>query len=468
MTDDNAGQSERERPTGRTTNVPWWAFVVGTIVLLLLISSVAWSLYLAALRRKVEAKLAEIHKAGYPVTLQDLNAWYPYPEGENAADVYQEAFVALDRGRDKWDDLPVVGGGTMPELGEPLPPDMRQRIGEFVAANAKAITLLHRAAAIKGCRYKIDLSVGLGALLPPRTELRQSSIVLGFTALLAAEEGRADDVAEVTRSGIALANSLRNEPIVISQLVRIACLSITTNNLQRAMNRTELTPEQCADLAERLRNAEAPDAPIRAMAAERCMIYACFLPNGEAWEAWKGMSPESTIMLHIARAAGGSVKVRLLWLDVMERYIDALQVPESELCRKTTAAETAIFSELQRDARHVTGVSANMVLALLPAYHRRIAEHLKSNAQLRTAETALAVEQFRQANGRLPETLEELVPKYLDAVPPDPFDGKPLRYKLLDKGYVVYSIGQNETDDGGAEPEEGDKSTGDVPFRILR
>ena len=43
------------------------------------------------------------------------------------------------------------------------------------------------------------------------------------------------------------------------------------------------------------------------------------------------------------------------------------------------------------------------------------------------------------------------MPRFLDAVPLDPFDGKPLRYRELGTGFVVYSIGPNRRDDGGKE-----------------
>ena len=58
---------------------------------------------------------------------------------------------------------------------------------------------------------------------------------------------------------------------------------------------------------------------------------------------------------------------------------------------------------------------------------------------------------FRLAQGRAPKTLDELVPTYLDAVPIDPFDNQPLRYRLQEKGFVVYSIGDDESDDGATE-----------------
>jgi hypothetical protein len=48
----------------------------------------------------------------------------------------------------------------------------------------------------------------------------------------------------------------------------------------------------------------------------------------------------------------------------------------------------------------------------------------------------------------LPDTLAELVPAYLTAVPLDPYDGQPVRYKKLPVGYVVYSVGLGWTDQG--------------------
>src|SRR5205085_10642424 len=67
----------------------------------------------------------------------------------------------------------------------------------------------------------------------------------------------------------------------------------------------------------------------------------------------------------------------------------------------------------------------------------------------RSAAAALAAEQFRQARGRWPTTLDELVPEYLAAVPRDPCDLRPLRLARRPDGIVIYGVGRNGTDDGG-------------------
>ncbi|HLP75376.1 MAG TPA: hypothetical protein VK327_00525, partial [Candidatus Paceibacterota bacterium] len=77
-------------------------------------------------------------------------------------------------------------------------------------------------------------------------------------------------------------------------------------------------------------------------------------------------------------------------------------------------------------------------------------------ADLRVAQTVLAIERYRLRNtNSLPKSLKDLVPQYLDAVPSDPFDGQPLRFKILpQRGYLVYSIGNDRMDDGGIHKPE--------------
>ncbi len=67
------------------------------------------------------------------------------------------------------------------------------------------------------------------------------------------------------------------------------------------------------------------------------------------------------------------------------------------------------------------------------------------------ARVACALERFRLATGRLPAELRELVPTYLPTVPEDILGSQPLHYRLAaDGSYRLYSVGWNQTDDGGA------------------
>lgn len=58
--------------------------------------------------------------------------------------------------------------------------------------------------------------------------------------------------------------------------------------------------------------------------------------------------------------------------------------------------------------------------------------------------------------GTSPESLDDLVPEYLEAVPIDPASGKAYGYRLLTddpdgRPYLLYSFGVDGADDGGEE-----------------
>ncbi len=70
--------------------------------------------------------------------------------------------------------------------------------------------------------------------------------------------------------------------------------------------------------------------------------------------------------------------------------------------------------------------------------------------------------------GRLPKSLEELVPTYVDAVPADPFDGQSMRFARTDKGIVIYSISDDLVDDGGLVARQKMKPhVRDIGFRLF-
>ena len=67
------------------------------------------------------------------------------------------------------------------------------------------------------------------------------------------------------------------------------------------------------------------------------------------------------------------------------------------------------------------------------------------NVEVEATRVLIALKCFKDEKGKLPETLDELVPEYLDKVPIDDFDGKPLKYSKKEKR--VYSSGKRRNGD---------------------
>jgi hypothetical protein len=104
----------------------------------------------------------------------------------------------------------------------------------------------------------------------------------------------------------------------------------------------------------------------------------------------------------------------------------------------------------------------------VPSFTPIIGKYRRRSAELRATAVVLALRQYQQAEQHSPQTLQDLVPKYLSEVPVDPFDGKPLRYRVRTDGrWIIYSVGPNQLDENGEQP-KGDPrkytDPGDVIF----
>ncbi len=79
---------------------------------------------------------------------------------------------------------------------------------------------------------------------------------------------------------------------------------------------------------------------------------------------------------------------------------------------------------------------------LLHGYSKAVMTRTMGRGQLDAARVAVALVRYRRAHmGVWPARLEELVPQYLDAVPPDPWTGAPIHYAVKDGRAEVWSEG---------------------------
>ena len=87
---------------------------------------------------------------------------------------------------------------------------------------------------------------------------------------------------------------------------------------------------------------------------------------------------------------------------------------------------------------------------VLPALGKAATRFAYGQASVDLARTAMALERCRLARGTFPDSLDMLAPQFIVKVPQDVIGGQPLKYRRTSEGaFVLYSIGWNETDEGG-------------------
>ena len=416
------------------------------------------------LKSQLQRRMDAIRAAGYPITCAELDKWYSIPNDvENAADVILDA-TQYYAAPNKPELMPVVGQAELPGRIEPLSEETKQLIGQYLAQNKRALELLGKAASIEHSRYPIDLSAGFAARMPHLREIRDVARLLLLDAFWHVHNNEGEEAMEAVVSIFGVARTLAKEPLIISQLFRFTCESIGVSAIERVVNRMGLGDEQLARLSETFAQGEDESGLLRGFVGERCAVFEA-LRDPDGVDPRVLGAPQSMRLLYGAyRAMGLTDKGATIYLDLMDGLFDALRLPEHE---RIKAAET-----IQAELQDVPKIYV-MLHRLMPAYSRIFQLSLNNIAHIRIVRVGLGIERYRLANGKLPENLAELVPAYLDTVPKDPFDGQELRYKRLETGYVVYSIGRDLSDDGGTELLPRSKRTGgkenwDVTFIVER
>lgn len=81
---------------------------------------------------------------------------------------------------------------------------------------------------------------------------------------------------------------------------------------------------------------------------------------------------------------------------------------------------------------------------------RYVAESAQWGGRYESLVALSGVKRYQLDHGALPESLDSLVPEYLDAVPIDPYNNRPVRYRNGPEGAILYSHGYNTSDEQGA------------------
>jgi hypothetical protein len=390
---------------------------------------------------KLKKRLQALQNRGHPVTLEDLERSYSLPAGaKNGADVYLAAFSNYK----KWDKdamraLPVAGRASMPARTEPLDAPTRQHIERFLSDNGQALSLLYKAASIEHCRYPDDLTPVSNEIKYRRygmgTDVQRAARLLRLEALIASEDKDVDKLLASISTSLALARSI-DGPLMIHRSTHDDVLGDTYRSIEQAINRIPLTDEQLLRLSALVKESDNDKGFKRALLAEQCLgLHKFIAPLKEVSKRIGDQESGQFRALVISRMLGSNSRHALGYIDLMQKSIDALELPDRDRL-------TAFEAIRQSAPRNRQGRIIRDILTLEREIDRQ--------ARARLTLAALAVERYRLAEGHLPQSLNNLVPAYAEIVPEDPFNGQNLRYRRLKTGFVVYSVNDDLSDNGGA------------------
>jgi hypothetical protein len=385
---------------------------------------------------------------GLPNSLAELNAWYVEPpEGQNAATFFVRGLEAIQitdadlASR----DLPIIGKGELPEPGRPLPSKMKAAIAALVQRNSAVLDAFREGMAFGQARYPLDLNRGFNTELPHLGKLKLAAQITQLNALLHAENRQPQAAAESLLIVLAAAESLKDEPLLISQLVRVACLGIAKDTLERVLNTIVLPRADLERLADALatieRELSSGTGFTRCIAGERAIVLAAFDAGDELEQLrtnFEGLPPNYRLNLSIPP------------LNELTRDLESQRAFAEETFNRALLMRAQPFPErIEVDAHFSSALEAAgtndfplCAMLITPWGNKATRREAAGLVTLRRMQTAVALERYRGTNeNRYPFSLSELVPVFLEDVPQDPFDGQPLHYARNGDSYELRSVG---------------------------
>ncbi|HEX8523108.1 MAG TPA: hypothetical protein VF669_12700 [Tepidisphaeraceae bacterium] len=416
--------------------------LAGVLVFAGLVALHFWWSHLA--QRRMDTYVNELHAKGRRILARDFIS-EPVPDEQNAGKALREA-------AQKVVDLPELHDWEVEFTGDlPFSANDIAQLRQISEANREALAKARSARSLPRVNWGITMtSPAMSILLPHLNEVRRVGNLTRNEMLYQHVQGNEREAIELARDLIFQCRCMDETPIfLISHLVSVGMHALVLDGLE------QLTPELRMGGGERA----ATEASVRGLIAdlsdERLMVEGASV----AWQGEQMMrldGPERAAMDSLPLPVLGRVLAPMFRLDALSSARE-LDLVADAVMQPTYAQARALLPGAAGPMRNQSlfyVIAHNLSMRSTGVWTGRLTQMtFEARARRKVVATALAVKLYQKDHaGALPATLDELVPRYLPAVPVDPTSAasERLLYRADGPDPIVYARGSNQRDDGGA------------------
>ena len=400
---------------------------------------------------------------------------------------WQQAFARLKEPKDK-DAKPIVRNSHGPRLDGPEQAKAAVAVLEELKVYEPALVEL-RAMSTRSkvhfpITYKLDEPFSI--LLPHLAKVKGIVQTLSLRACAELAVGQTNQAFETIQLMFWVCDSIKDEPFLISQLVRINGRQIMTQPIWEGITEQKWSDEHLKKFQERLLRTDFISTLNASLASERAAGISIIQwvrnhkKRGEAMGIFEWAESDSGEKFIADKTSANIVGwfIPTGWFHFeMANY----GLGMDDLIRDGWEAESkrvhprVVETNDQRVMKsfghpNFDAVAHHYLFArlLLPSLTRASVRSARGQATTYQAALACAVERYRLAHGKYPDVLTDLVPKYLAMIPHEVVSDQPMRYQRTAEGFVLYSVGWDGVDDGGAflrTAKDSNAETGDWVWR---
>jgi hypothetical protein len=441
--------------------------LAGAVVLV--VGAVAVDVYrFASARRELAAAIAETYRQDPGWRFEDLEAQRRLPPAEQNAALQVLKVKSLLPPR--WPSRPAgpedEDPGVVDDVLRDLPPErqlderqVRQLRADLERARP-ALAQARKLADMPEGRYSVAWTADIISTPCPWTDAVYSTRpLLQLDALLHDQDGDPDGALISARALLNVGRSLGDEPFFHGPVSRSGCRREAVRAVERTLAQGQPSERALATAQESVAREQAVPLLPPYFRGERAEMHV-FLTRVD--EGKNRISELGCVPTRGPAAYAETWLGRPNALHVDARYLRSMN-EAVEIARLPLEQQYPLYREWRRQRGDVEKVGDGFTLG----DGRPEGALLRDHALLRSGLVALAAERYRREHGDWPRALADLVPGYLPAVPLDPFDGQPLRYRRTESGAVIYSVGEDGRDAGGdPTPPPGEWVRRDVVFTL--
>jgi hypothetical protein len=322
-------------------------------------------------------------------------------------------------------------------------------------------------------RFNIDYDwePKFGMLLPHLGTIGALCSMLELRASAELASSKPDEAFQDVGLMFHLTKSVQAEPLLISQVIRAACLGKTLQPMWEGLARRQWSDKQLEAFTRELGTLDFMGDGVQCLRAEQCFCDTFFTQLRQSRNPLREVNKISDSsagpdfpgeVLGAIVPGGWFYFEQLNYHRLFDYETDAVMKPNRIDPDVADQRAEEVFGNLSSGLNAVLNHRA-MARMLLPALNSVEYKMARAQTYANLAEVACALERYRLARGQYPDTFDALAPQFLAAVPQDVIMGQPLNYRRFEDGqFILYSVGWNKKDDGGvAVKESRDRTEGD-------
>ena len=282
-------------------------------------------------------------------------------------------------------------------------------------------------------------------LLPHLAVMKNAAFLFQLRACAELALDRTDQAGSDTRMALYLADTIKDEPFLISKMVQVAIVQLALQPIWEGLAEHKWSDAQLVEMEQRLGKISLrPDVVMRGERAFGILTIDQVRTQGLGPDG----SPNQLIALLSPLLGGFYYQNQLSLAHMYQQFIlPSVDVPDQRIYPSRAVANDAGLTDAIGKGFRLYYLFARMMLPAVTGAKTKIAF---GQTRVNEAIVACALERYRLAQRQFPDSLEPLSPRFLEKMPPDIITGAPLIYRRTPDGqFILYSVGWNEKDDGG-------------------